>query len=338
MPGAVADPIEVPGEYFDICDPTVLRMAAPPSLLTGYDRVAIVTPDIDCPFLGVAAPTGTEVLLNGRLFRSLAVHELGHTLGLFHASGWACLEGKCTFDEYGNAFSAMGGGDGDFNAYEKSRLGWLSGIVRPRRSATHELGSIEGPTTLPQALVVTTAGSEFWFESRGIPTPSFRGDSVQPPGIAVIATPGPGGEASHPGEQLLLPNPNGGARYGYSTGESFVRPKVFKVTVERHEPQSAGLRFEWLDRLAPRRPQLRVRATGRGRIHATWKPAPEQGSGVDAYTLVVDGRGVRRVDEIPLGGWEASRRLSRGWHRVGVFATDRAGNRGPTATARVRVK
>jgi Gametolysin peptidase M11 len=125
------------------------------------------------------------------------VHELAHTLGLAHARSWACVEGSCG-DEYGNPFSAMGNGDGDFSAYEKSRLGWLggNGIVRPRRRGTYELGSIEGPTTLPQALVVTTAAGDFWFESRGTATPSETGDPVQPPGIAVLAGPGPG--ASRP--------------------------------------------------------------------------------------------------------------------------------------------
>jgi hypothetical protein len=116
-----------------------------------------------------------------------------------------------------------------------------------------------------------------------------------------------------------------------------VRPGVFRVTVERHASQNAALRFEWLDRLAPGRPRLRVRAAGRGRILSTWRPALERGSGVEAYTVVVDGRAVQRVSEIPLVNWEATLRLSRGLHRVGVFATDRAGNPGRTAYARIRV-
>jgi Gametolysin peptidase M11 len=222
------------------------------------------------------------VWLNGQLSWGLAAHELGHTLGLGHADRWACLGSSCSIEEYGNMFSVMGYGAGDFNAYEKWRLGWPSNIVRPRGGAKHELGSIEWSTTLPKALVVTTAKGEFWFESHGEPTPSFRDESVQPPSVAVIATPGPGGETSYPGEHLLLANPKGGARYGYSTAEP--------------------------------------------------------GSGVEAYTLFVDGRRVRRLSEIPDVHWEATLRLSRGWHRVGVFATDRAGNRGPAAFARVRVK
>jgi hypothetical protein len=340
MPGSVAGPIQLPRSTFDVCDATVLRDQAPASTFTGYDRVAFVTPIVDaCQFFGEANPT--EVYLNGRLFRSLAVHELGHTLGLAHASRWDCSGVPCRLEEYGSAFSAMGGGNGDFNAYEKSKLGWLTGLVRPRGNATHEIGSIEGPTTLPQALVVTTAASEFWIESRGLTTPSFAdGSSVQPAGMAVVAGPAPNANVSaFPRDNLLLANPRGGTRFAYAAGESFVRPGVFRVTVERHTRESASFRFQWLDRVAPTRPRVRVRARGGGRVRVTWTPSSERGSGIDAYRVVVDGRAVRSVDrEAPLFDEGITLRLSRGRHRVGVLAVDRAGNRGRAGSVRLRVR
>jgi hypothetical protein len=198
---------------------------------------------------------------------------------------------------------------------------------------------VEGPTLLPQALVVRTAASEFWFESRGSATHSFTGDSLQPAGVAVVAGPAPGGELSqYPRENLLVPNPVGGARFAYAPGEAFVRPGIFRVTVERHALQSAALRFEWLDRVAPSRPRLRVRTT-RGRVRLSWDAARERGSGVESYTVVIDGRAVRtyRAD-IPLTTWTAALRAARGSHRVGVYATDRAGNRGRLASARIRIR
>ena len=339
MPGSVVGPLRLPREDFNGCNATALRTATPSSTFTGFDRVAFVTPIVDaCGFFGEADPT--EVLLNGRLFRNLAVHELGHTLGLGHASRWDCTGRACSVDEYGSAFSVMGGGDGDFNAYEKSQLGWLTGIIRPGAAESFAIGPIEGPTTLPQALVVTTAGSEFWFESRGLETRSFMGDGIQPPGIAVVAGPAQrGGASPYPRENLLLPNPDGGHRYTYVAGESYVRPGVFRVTVERHSPATATLGFRWLDRTAPARPRLRVRALKRGRVRLTWDSARDRGSGVDGYTLLVDGRVARVVrEEIPLVSWEATLRAPRGRHRVGVLAIDRAGNRGRAATVRVRVR
>jgi hypothetical protein len=339
MPGSVVGPIRLPRSVFDSCDARALRNEAPASTLAGYDRIVFVTPPVQaCQFHGLAGRT--EALLNGQLHAPLAIHELGHTLGLAHASGWHCIALGCTIAEYGNVFSVMGEGGGDFNAYEKAQLGWLTGLVTPSGNATYEIGSIEGSTTLPQALVVATAGTEFWFESRGRPTPSFLGESEQPAGVPVIAGPSTGSRASpYPRGNLLLPHPSGRARFAYTTGESFVQPEVFTVVVERHAPESATLRFEWLDRVAPAAPPLRVRATQRGRVQLSWDRARERGSGVKTYTVLADGRTVRAVgEETPYLNSSAILRLAAGSHRVGVFATDRAGNRGPTTSVRVRVK
>ena len=341
MPGSVAGPIRLPRTAFERCDATILRLAAPASLVAGYDRVAFVTPVLSsCRFAGKAEPT--EVLLNGRLSVPLAVHELGHTLGLGHAHSWHCIALGCTIDEYGNPFSAMGDGGGDFNAYEKATLDWLTAIVEPEETGTYEIGPIEGGTTLPQAFVVTTAATEYWFESRGRSTPSFGGEVAQPPGVPVLVGPsaGAGGERSpYPRGNILLPGPSGRARAAYATGEAFLVRDVFRVLVERHAPESATLRFEWLDTAAPGAPRVRAQTFGGRRVEVSWNLARERGSGVETYTVLVDGRAVRTVDGEGLFLTPGSTvRLSRGVHRVGVFATDRAGNRGATSFVRVRVR
>ncbi len=335
---SVVGPLRLPRAVFDSCDATALRDASPPATFAGYDRVAFVAPFVGtCNFAGEANPT--EVLLNGQLFMTLAAHELAHTLGLGHASRWDCAGSSCSIDEYGGEFSVMGGGNGDLNAYEKSTLEWLTGVLRPDGRASYEIGPVEGQTVLPQALVVTTAASEFWFESRGQPTPSFGGDSEQPAGVAVLAGPAPEGEPSpYPRGNLLLPNPNGAGRFAYAAGESFVARGVFRVVVERHAREAAALRLEWLDRVAPTKPRLSVRAAARGRVRLTWESSVERGSGVDTYSVLVDGRVVRALRQrFPFTGWRASLHLSPGRHRLGVVATDRAGNRGPVATARVAI-
>jgi hypothetical protein len=339
MPGVVADPIRLERDVFDSCDASALRRAARADTFTGYDRIVFVTPTVAaCHFAGEANPT--EVLLNGQLFMSLAAHELGHTLGLGHASRWDCAGRTCSVDEYGGEFSVMGGGSGDLNAHEKATLEWLNGVIRPSASATYEIGPIDAPTTLPQALVVRTAASELWFESRGSPTRSFAGGSTQAPGVAVLAGPAPEGEPSpYPRGDLLLPNPRGAGRYAFAAGESFVERGIFRVVVEQHELAAATLRLEWLDRIAPTKPALTARARGSGLVRLTWESSIERGSGVEAYTVLADGRPVRSVSQgFPFSGWRASLRLSPGPHRVAVVATDRAGNRGAVASARVVVK
>jgi hypothetical protein len=60
---------------------------------------------------------------------------------------------------------------------------------------------------------------------------------------------------------------------------------------------------------------------------------------VKSYAVVADGRVIAKgLRADPLFVPEARFRLSRGWHRVSVFAFDRAGNRGPSATLRLRVR
>jgi hypothetical protein len=338
MTGSAHEALRLPRAVFDSCDATVLRNASPPATFAGFDRIVFVTPSISgCQFLGEANPT--EVLLNGALFMALAAHELGHTLGLGHASRWDCAGGSCSVDEYGGEFSVMGGGAGDLNAFEKAKLQWLTGVLRPGGNATYEIGPVEGGTTLPQAFVVTTAASEFWFESRGDPTPVFLGSDAQPAGVAVVAGPANGAAASpYPRDNLLLPNPRGAGRFAYLPGETFTAPAAFRVTVERHARESATLGFAWLDRRAPGRPTLDVDVLRRGRVRVSWDPAPETGSGVQTNTVTADGRLVRVLDgQVPYLNASVTLRLARGVHRLGVFATDRAGNRGRAAVARVRV-
>jgi hypothetical protein len=233
----------------------------------------------------------------------------------------------------------MGSGNGDLNAYEKSTLDWLTGALRPDGRPTYEIGPVDAPTSLPQALVVTTAASEFWFESRSRSTSSYFGGSDQPAGVAVVAGAAPEGEPSpYPRPNLMLANPSGGGRFAYAAGESFVQPGVFRVLVERHAPESAALRLQWLDRVAPTRPRLAARA-GRGRVRLTWESAVEQGSGVDTYSVLVDGQARRTLrQQFPFSGWRATLALSPGRHRIVVYATDRAGNRGQAASVRVRVR
>ena len=220
---------------FSNCDATSLRVAMPASMFTPYERIAFVTPIVDgCPFTGEANPT--EVLLNGHLYRALAAHELGHTLSLGHASRWTCNP-RCSIDDYGNPFSAMGSGDGDFNAWEKTAL---SGSAESSvRGGTRRTSSVPSRADALAAGIGRQDGGE-----RVLVRVARAGDAlvhrrlVQPAGVAVVAGPAPGGSSrSIRAITCSCPTPAAWC-FAYAPGESFVR-RIFRVTVQRHALQSA---------------------------------------------------------------------------------------------------
>jgi hypothetical protein len=118
-------------------------------------------------------------------YPSIFVHELGHSLGLYHANSWDNARAPLTFHatppfpsnvqeygenlifdpaslmgrgdlrspgrsvEYGDFFDMMGGGQGDFNAAFKSRLHWLAPaqVITVNNSGIYRLYAHDQGTT-----------------------------------------------------------------------------------------------------------------------------------------------------------------------------------------------
>lgn len=126
------------------------------------------------------------------------LHELGHNLGLNHATGWRPYDqsvlGEGTWDEYGNPFDTMGthlesrasdsfGQAKPFNAFNQHKLGWLPGenLALVAQSGVYRLLPVDAPNLTPggtHALQLALPGARrYWIEARShLPGPLIYGD------------------------------------------------------------------------------------------------------------------------------------------------------------------
>ena len=84
---------------------------------------------------GQANIGGPDVWVNGEFDFRIVAHELGHTFGLFHANVWKVTDANPISPtgqslEYADPYDTMGENAAndhrvDFNAWFKSRLGWI---------------------------------------------------------------------------------------------------------------------------------------------------------------------------------------------------------------------
>jgi hypothetical protein len=104
--------------------------------LSLYDHVAYVFPQqSSCGWAGLGEMPGSQVWINGTTAVRVIAHELGHNMGLHHASSYSCTSGgaavtlssSCTASEYGDPFDVMGLNPRHNSAWHLSRLGVLSG-------------------------------------------------------------------------------------------------------------------------------------------------------------------------------------------------------------------
>ena len=137
------------------CDKQAVKKAANEAALgrvplEAYTRIVFFAPRQDCRYdafaLSDREPVTVEkrgglwpdrkkgltvAWINGRPSPHAVLHELGHNMGLMHASVVACdrppLAGNCVETEYEDPYDAMGARrPGHFNVYEKERLGWIA--------------------------------------------------------------------------------------------------------------------------------------------------------------------------------------------------------------------
>ncbi len=152
--------------------------------LSAYDHVAYIFPQqTSCAFSGVGMMPGREVWINGDISVRVIGHELGHNLGVHHASSLRCLDAngspvplalpvssRCTSSEYGDPFDTMGSGNAlHENAWHKAQSGWLAaGAVQTLSSGTTTIAPDEFPVgNEPQLVRVPSVGANsLWLDYR----------------------------------------------------------------------------------------------------------------------------------------------------------------------------
>jgi M6 family metalloprotease-like protein len=104
---------------------------------TGYQHIIYAFPaQASCGgWAGLGEVPGTQSWMNGNISTRVVAHELGHNMGLHHASSLACTESgtpvtiappsSCVRDEYGDPFDVMGSNLRRNNAWHLRQIGFM---------------------------------------------------------------------------------------------------------------------------------------------------------------------------------------------------------------------
>lgn len=148
--------------------------------LTGYDHLVYLFPaQPSCSWAGLAELPGNESWLNGYLNVSVVAHELGHNMGVHHASSLRCTSGgatvaisdACTSQEYGDPFDVMGTGQRHSSGRHLEQLGYLApaNVQTVTASGTYTLRSAISQTAeavtlrVPRTRDASGAVSDYYY-------------------------------------------------------------------------------------------------------------------------------------------------------------------------------
>jgi hypothetical protein len=124
-------------------------------------------------FSGTAMQPERDIFYNDLSGCTTLPHELGHNLGLEHASFIDCAGASfaddpisgCTSQEYGDTYDFMGQGCGETSGIGRAYLGWLGGcnLVDVKHTGTFTLFPIEQPCNGVQVLKLPMPGNRAIF-------------------------------------------------------------------------------------------------------------------------------------------------------------------------------
>ena len=148
--------------------------------LSSYTRIVYLFTQTPCGVSGMATVGGlpSRSYINGQFTADNIAHEIGHNFGLYHSHALDCqgesLGNTCSNIEYGDSYDTMGNPDfGHFNAFQKSRLGWVgqsaaSPVTTATADGSYVIGVYESANNEVKAVKIPRGinpltGNQTWF-------------------------------------------------------------------------------------------------------------------------------------------------------------------------------
>jgi hypothetical protein len=286
-----------------------------------------------------------------RPYTAVLVHELGHNLGLDHANSMICTAdkrrvpegGKCTSQEYGDLWDAMGLSSRSYSVAVLKRLGWAGRVATSTGAGTWTLRDAEHSGSGVQGLRVKAGKNSYWLEYRTNPialedSPGSFGGISGVPGLQIrldtgarslrILDAAPG----NPDQYLLFPDPDF-VSVALPVGSSFTTPQRVRITLLAQTATTATVRVTRnAAASAPAAPVLTsaVVQPSSGYVHLAIEPHADNGQVILGYlltrypggktTFVADPGGSSGAYDIPSPGSTPSAWTARAVNQVGTSA------------------
>ena len=177
--------------------------------LSAYTNVVTVWPfATSCGWAGLGYVPGTLTYINGSMSLRVVGHELSHNFGVKHASSLSCTSGgvrvalssSCTFSEYGDPFSIMGGAStyhspGQFVGQMGYLLaGEVQTVVPSTTAQTYSLGPLLTSPAGSVKVLRFSRGNGDWFyldfrATYGVLFDTFAASNPAVNGVTIRLTP-----------------------------------------------------------------------------------------------------------------------------------------------------
>jgi chitodextrinase len=306
--------------------------------LSSYRHVVYAFPRASsCGWAGLASLGGRNSWINGSMTLRTVTHELGHNVGVHHASTLNCtqsgvrvtLSSSCTRSEYGDPFSIMGASTHHHNHWHRGQIGWLPEVITITSPGAYTV-TPAASTVQPRLLRVPRGdGTFFYFEFRR-PFGAYDNFTASSPvvnGVSIRLAP----DRPTRTQSLLLdatPETSSWTDAPLPVGRTFSDPvSRMSVTTTAVSPAGATINVSFGDpggdTQAPTAPgNLTATATGPDSIALAWTASTDN-VGVAGYRVFRDGqlRGTTSAMSFSEGGLAPSTT-----YRYAVVAFDAAGN------------